>query len=207
MSTFVVYYRIHLNLNLEASARQWPNNLSHPLWETPALRRHVLVTFLSSGIRIWFVNMSNCLPKSRVIRRGLFQPPLHFWLIRLTLKAHWTFLNIYTHKRLIHSGANGFKPDNVPLSLRDTGYCRGDHKVSLPVYNVTVTNTTVYSISGCNKNGFMFTKRLNSSRWQKWHKVNCTVVFQGEFPLQSKPLPSHPCSLRNIYKRLQYICV
>lgn len=24
--TFVVYYRIHLNLNLEASARQWPNN-------------------------------------------------------------------------------------------------------------------------------------------------------------------------------------
>lgn len=24
--TFVVYYRIHLNLNLEASARQWPNS-------------------------------------------------------------------------------------------------------------------------------------------------------------------------------------
>lgn len=24
MLTFVVYYRIHLNLNLEASARQWP---------------------------------------------------------------------------------------------------------------------------------------------------------------------------------------
>lgn len=27
--TFVVYYRIHLNLNLEASARQWPNNKPH----------------------------------------------------------------------------------------------------------------------------------------------------------------------------------
>lgn len=26
--TFVVYYRIHLNLNLEASARQWPNSQS-----------------------------------------------------------------------------------------------------------------------------------------------------------------------------------
>lgn len=33
--TFVVYYRIHLNLNLEASARQWPNSPSWPLRENP----------------------------------------------------------------------------------------------------------------------------------------------------------------------------
>lgn len=26
--TFLVYYRIHLNLNLEASARQWPDSQS-----------------------------------------------------------------------------------------------------------------------------------------------------------------------------------
>lgn len=34
MLTFVVYYRIHLNLNLEASARQWPNCSSHPFTGT-----------------------------------------------------------------------------------------------------------------------------------------------------------------------------
>lgn len=56
-------------------------------------------------------------------------------------------LSIYTQKRLIHSGANGFKPDNVPLSLRDTGYCHSDHKVSLPVRKVTLlANTTIYSV-------------------------------------------------------------
>lgn len=34
--TFVVYYRIHLNLNLEASARQWPNSGTlRPREDTP----------------------------------------------------------------------------------------------------------------------------------------------------------------------------
>lgn len=82
-----------------------------------------------SALWIW----TTLSPRSWDIRQGPFQPLLHFQLIRLTLKAHWAFLSIYTQKRLIHSGANGFKPDNVPLSLRDTGYCHSDHKVSAPV--------------------------------------------------------------------------
>lgn len=56
-------------------------------------------------------------------------------------------LSIYTRKRLIHSGANGVKPDNVPLSPRDTGYCHSDHKVSLPVRKVTPTNSTISSVA------------------------------------------------------------
>ena len=66
--TFVVYYRIHLNLNLEASARQWPNNLSHhplcvcggegdptlkPHTQTHTLTHtHTLLRFLSSWTHI-----------------------------------------------------------------------------------------------------------------------------------------------------------
>lgn len=60
MLTFVVYYRIHLNLNLEASARQWPNNLSHSLWENRALKPRALMRFLSSWIGICLINMNNC---------------------------------------------------------------------------------------------------------------------------------------------------
>lgn len=109
-------------------------------------------------------------PESWDIRRGLFQPLLHFQLIRPTLKAHWTFLSIYTQKRLIHSGANGFKPDDVPLSLRDTGYCHSDHKV-------TLTNATTHSVRP-NTDHFLFADLdLDPSRWQKWHKFSWTVVF------------------------------
>lgn len=165
MLTFVVYYRIHLNLNLEASARQWPNNLSHPSGGgKPTLKPHALMRFLSSEIQICFLNMNNCLPKSRDIRQGLFQPLLRFQLIRLTLKAHWTFSSVSTQQRLIHSGANGFKPDNVPLSLRDTGYCHSDHKVSLPVHKVTLANITVHASW---RWLHVHKSSLSSSRWQK----------------------------------------
>lgn len=54
--TFVVYYRIHLNLNLEASARQWPNhNIPHSLVENPTLKLHTLLIFLSKTCSLHFV--------------------------------------------------------------------------------------------------------------------------------------------------------
>lgn len=43
------------------------------------------------------------------------------------MKPHWAFVSICTLKRLIQGGANGFKPDNVPSSLRDTGCCHTEH--------------------------------------------------------------------------------
>lgn len=145
MLTFVVYYRIHLNLNLEASARQWPNSLSHPFWENPTLKPHMLVRFLSIWGSNLFSEYERLSATSWGVRKAPFRPLLHFQWITRTLKAHWTFLRIYTQKRLIHSGANGFKPDNVPLSLRDTGYCHSDHEASLAVHSVTHTNT-IYSV-------------------------------------------------------------
>lgn len=71
--TFVVYYRIHLNLNLEASARQWPNNFIPSVvgggkirpWET-----HKLLRFLSFGIGVCILDMNN--------HTGLFQPLRRF---------------------------------------------------------------------------------------------------------------------------------
>lgn len=212
MLTFVVYYRIHLNLNLEASARQWPNNLSHPFWENPTLKPRALVRFLSSWIRICFMNMNNCLPKAGTSIQGLFQAVLHFQLITLTLKAHWTFLSIYTPKRLIHSGANGFKPDNVPLSLRDTGYCHSDHKVSPPVHKVTLSNATIYSVgslvSGYGKDRFMFTNLDWTLRGDR-NSTSSTVLsrFRVNFPFSPNHCHLTPCSSLNIYIQLQYICV
>lgn len=45
-----------------------------------------------------------------------------------------------------------------PLSLRDTGYCHSDHKVSFPVHKVTLPIYSVSSlVSGYNKDRFMFT--------------------------------------------------
>lgn len=70
--TFVVYYRIHLNLNLEASARQWPNNLFHSFWENPTLKPRALIKFLSSWIGICLMNM-NCLPKAGTSDKDRFR--------------------------------------------------------------------------------------------------------------------------------------
>lgn len=137
--TFVVYYRIHLNLNLEASARQWPNNLSHPFWENPALKPHALLRFLSGWGFSLVCEHERLLPLEKPGRQTT------------TVSASAPFPNNSTdfegsraflpRKRLTHSGANGFKPEIVPLSLRDTGYSPSDHKVSLPVHKATLTDT------------------------------------------------------------------
>lgn len=212
MLTFVVYYRIHLNLNLEASARQWPNNFSHPLWGKIPPRNHTtLWDFCRLGSVFWI--WTTVSQKSRDIRQGLFQALLHFQLIRLTLKAHWTFLSIYTPKRLIHSGANGFKPDNVPLSLRDTGYCHSDHKVSPSVRKVTLQLTPPFIVSALS---FQDVTKLGSCS-QIWTEVfEVTEIAQVRlycrvFGWISPVSPNHchltPCSLLNRHTQLQYIRV
>lgn len=152
-------------------------------------------------------------PKSWDIRQGLFQALLHFQLIRLTLKAHWTFLSIYTPKRLIHSGANGFKPDNVPLSLRDTGYSHSDHKVSLPVHQVTLCIATVYSVgslvSGHDKDRFMFTNLDPSLRGDR-NSTSSTVLshFRVNFPFSPNHCHLTPCSSQTMTHTIAiYMCI
>lgn len=211
MLTFVVYYRIHLNLNLEASARQWPNNFSHPLWENPTPKPRALMRFLSSWIQICFMDMNNCLPKAGTSHKDCFRLcsiSIELdWLWRL-IERSWAFI---PQKRLIHSGANGFKPDNVPLSLRDTGYCHSDHKVSLPAtkwLSLTPSLLSALLFQDITKIVFMFTN-LDWTLQGDRNSTSSTVLscFRVNFPFSQKPLPSHPCSLLNIYIQLQYICV
>lgn len=67
MLTFVVYYRIHLNLNLEASARQWPNNPISSRWGwggNPTLKPYTLMGFLSSWVHKRFLNMNKSFLKA-----------------------------------------------------------------------------------------------------------------------------------------------
>lgn len=134
-----------------------------------------------------FYDYEQLSPKSWDIGQGLFQALLHFQLIRLTLKAHWTFLSIYTQKRLIHSGANGFKPDNVTLSLRDTGYSHSDHKVSL--HKATLANSTIYRV-GC------LVCDLDCTLWDDRNSTSSTVLscFRVNFPLS----PNH-CHLTHAH--------
>ncbi|CAJ1064260.1 Hypothetical predicted protein [Xyrichtys novacula] len=101
-----------------------------PFWGNPTLRACRLLTFLSPWVQICAVNAK----KSDNIQ-GSFQAQC---LNRLLLKVSEHF----------HPDRGSFivvlmvlKPDNVPLSLRDTGYCHSDHKVSVPAYKVSLTVT------------------------------------------------------------------
>lgn len=194
MLTFVVYYRIHLNLNLEASARQWPNRI--PPWNHTCLWDFFHLRF-ESVFWIW-ASVSHKLGCHTVKGLGSGSYELHrLWRL---IERSWGFI---PKKRLIHSGANGFKGDNVPLSLRDTGYCRNDHEVSLPAWL-----TPAPFIASCfrtYKDDFMFTNLDWTQGDRTRTSSTAPACFKGEFPLQSKPLPSHPFSLLNT--PLQYICV
>lgn len=79
------------------------------------------------------------------------------------------------------------KKDNVPLSLRDTGYCHSDHKVSLQVHKVTLTNTICSVVSG--KYTSCSQIRSEQLKLTEIAQVELHWVFQGEIHRQTIAIP------------------
>lgn len=139
--TFVVYYRIHLNLNLEASARQWLNSVAHPGRENPTLepqtcRRdfcHPCVWGRGGGHLFIYLFLMLSAPK--VGYRTGFQSTSD----SLSFCERWD-----PERGSFAVVLMVLKPDNVSSPARDTGRCRGDHAGSPPVRKVT----PAFTISG-----------------------------------------------------------
>lgn len=132
--TFVVYYRIHLNLNLEASARQWLNSVAHPGRENPTLepqacrRDFCRLCVGRGGGGHLFIYLFLMLSAPKLGYRTGFQSPgdsLSFCERSAPERGSFAVVLMV------------LKPDNVPSSVRATGRCRGDHAGSLPVRKVT----------------------------------------------------------------------
>lgn len=126
MLTFVVYYRIHLNLNLEASARQWPNDPPPPPSAVEKFCPANLAQFCPfCHLPVFFTDLNNRPPSTE--RRFL-----HSRRNSTDLEG---LLNVLEHFLPENPGfqvvvLNGVRPDNVPLSLRDT-VTKFVHKVTL----------------------------------------------------------------------------
>lgn len=82
------------------------------------------------------------------------------------------------------------KKDNVPLSLRDTGYCHSDHKVSLQVHKVTLTNTIcsvlfqeITKYTSCSQ------IRTELLKMMEITQVKLYWMFQGEIHRQTIAIP------------------
>lgn len=208
MLTFVVYYRIHLNLNLEASARQWPNNKPHQFEvggggsHPETIRTYGISVILGSQA---FSEYEQKFPKSWNIRLfrlcSICNESDRLWRL---IECSWAFLS---KKRLTHSGANGFfeKAKNQTVcpylwEILDT--VTVNTKLGLrPVHKVTLTNNAIYSFFGSmyQRSVHVHKSGLNSSRWRKWHKFASTTVFLGwtSPPVQTIAISRH--AHRQIY--------
>lgn len=148
MLTFVVYYRIHLNLNLEASARQWPNNPISSRWggESHPETVHTYGISVILGSQA-FSEYEQTFPKSwntRLYRLcSISNESDRLWRL---IECSWAFLS---KKRLTHSGANGFfeKAKNQTVcpylwEILDT--VTVNTKLGLrPVHKVTLANNAI----------------------------------------------------------------
>lgn len=120
------------------------------------------------------------------------------WLWRL-IECSWAFI---PKRGLFIAVLMVLKPDNVPLSLRDTGYCHSDHKVTLA--------NTVYSlrplVSGYNKDWkFMFTN-LDWTQGDRNKISQATFVFLGWISLSVQTIAIPPIT-KHTHVQLQYIYV
>lgn len=114
------------------------------------------------------------------------------WLWRL-IECSWAFI---PKRGLFIAVLMVLEPDNVPLSLRDTGYCHSDHKV-------TLANTVYSFVSGNNKDWkFMFT----NLDWTQGDRNKITLVFLGWISLSVQTIAIPPITK---YTRTVaiYICI
>lgn len=116
--TFVVYYRIHLNLNLEASARQWLNSVAHPRREKPTLEPQTRWWEFCRLGSLFFFFFNAFRPKTGTGFQRISHSFVHLWALGPERGSFTVVLMV-------------LKPDNVPSSLRDTGCCHSDHAASL----------------------------------------------------------------------------
>lgn len=79
------------------------------------------------------------------------------------------------------------KKDNVPLSLRDTGYCHSDHKVRLHAHKVTLTNTICSVVSGKYTSCSLI--RSEQLKLTEITQVELYWVFQGEIHCRTIAIP------------------
>lgn len=120
------------------------------------------------------------------------------WLWRL-IECSWAFI---PKRGLFIAVLMVLKPDNVPLSLRDTGYCHSDHKVTLA--------NTVYSlrplVSGYNKDWkFMFTN-LDWTQGDRNKISHATLVFLGWISLSVQTIAIPPI-MKHTHTVAIYICI
>lgn len=195
MLTFVVYYRIHLNLNLEASARQWPNNPISSRWgwggESHPETVHTYGISVILGSQA-FSEYEQTFPKSwntRLYRLcSISNESDRLWRL---IECSWAFLS---KKRLTHSGANGFFEKAKNQTVCPYLWEILDTVTVNTKFTKWLSLTTLFKVFMARyiKDQFMFT----NLDWTLQGDGNGTsspvlLCFWGELPLQSKPLPSH----------------
>lgn len=209
MLTFVVYYRIHLNLNLEASARQWPNNKPHQfevgVGGDPTLKPYTLMGFLSSWVHKRFLNMNKSFLKAGTPDLSGSAP---FPMNQTDFEGSLNVLEHFYPKRgllivvLMVFFEKAKNQTVCPYLWEILDTVTVNTKLGLrPVHKVTLANNTIYSFFGSmyQRSVHVHKSGLNSSGWRKWHKFACTTVFLGwtSPPVQTIAISRH--AHRQIY--------